>query len=206
MILKEERMRQSCCVLYLSWLSVAGIKTMTRSSAGRKGLIVSYSSQFIPEENQGRKELRAGSGRQERKHRSRRNSAHWLAPWDLLGLLLYTAQDHLLIAGWALLHRSSIKKLSHICAHRSIWWRQFLNWASLLSDGSSLCPVNLEPARWFLRLCSWLLAYMGGLCTGKWLPPGPSWLLSGWKDTAKHQLFGYLGRTCVSSDTIFSTG
>ena len=44
------------------------------------------------------------------------------------------------ILGWALPDHSLIKKIPY----SQIWWRNFLNWGSLLSDNSSLYQVDIR--------------------------------------------------------------
>lgn len=67
-----------------SVLSIAKIKTMTKSSVGERSVYLAYISkpQPIVEGNQSRAE-------------PQRSSACWLGPHDTLSLLSYTAQNHL---------------------------------------------------------------------------------------------------------------
>lgn len=55
---------------------------------------------------------------------------------------------------WALLYQSWIKKMSYTLIHRTVQWRQFLNWGSLFPDDPRLCQVekkntSTQSLKWF---------------------------------------------------------
>jgi hypothetical protein len=47
--------------------------------------------------------------------------------------------------GGAFPHQSSIKKMPHRLADRSIWWRRLLSWGSLFLNDCNLCQVCQNP-------------------------------------------------------------
>ena len=90
------------------------------------------------------KKVRTGTWRQELMQRPW-SAAYWLASPGLLSLLSYRTQDTSPgmappTTGWALPHRSVIKKTSY----SPILWRHFLNWG-FFSDDSSVYQVDIKP-------------------------------------------------------------
>lgn len=79
-------------------------------------------------ETKSRLGLKAGTWRQMLKQKPRRNTAFWLAPYDLFTLISYPTQAHLprggtTTVGRALLHQSGLKKMAPRLAHKSMLWR-----------------------------------------------------------------------------------
>lgn len=72
-------------------------RTQRKVNLRKKELISASDSQIIFYQGvKSGQELKAGTQRQELKHRSSRNNAYWLVPPSFLSLLSYISQDHLL--------------------------------------------------------------------------------------------------------------
>ena len=59
-----------------------------------------------------------------------------------------------LTMGWTLPHEPLIKKICYRLTCSSILWKQFLNWGSVLSDGSSLWQINIKLSS-TVTVCFW---------------------------------------------------
>lgn len=115
-------------------------KKMAKSNLGKQGFVSTYPQVTAHHCRKSGQEL---------KQRQQTNTAHSLVHHDLLTLLSYSIrtispEEALHTAGWALLYKSSIKKMHHRFAHRLIWWVHFLYWSSFFPNSSSLGQVDIR--------------------------------------------------------------
>lgn len=76
-----------------------------------------------------------------------RKAISCLAHYGWISLFSFIRQNHLSgvstdYSEWLLPLQSLVYKILHRCAHRSIWWRKFLDWDFCLLYDSDLCQVD----------------------------------------------------------------
>lgn len=125
---------------------------IVHSTCAHHPLLINQSQKCLLDEGKLQQEPTEEAGNEQRSHRG---TAYWFAPYSLLSLLSYKTRATcpwvaLTRVGFTLPQKSLIKKMSHRFAYRPLWWRHFLNWASLLPNDPGLCQVNKNTNKYTL--------------------------------------------------------